>query len=179
MKCHILKVSYDACAAAEVQKIKDLLRKQNGLHPALKLLFLLSTSVQFMGVRVWGLKKHVANTEDFVRVCLCVASPLGSAGRCSSQTVGTQGRIKFGSCCDSSHTGTQEPRIQSFLFYSLSFFVLSLSLSLCSCLSRFNYEHVESSSISVPLSLPRVNTLQSDVLITRIVILLIRSVFER
>lgn len=59
-------------------------------------------------------------------VCVCVASPLGSAGRCSSQTAGTEGRIKFGSRCNSSRTRTEEPRIQSFLFHSLSFLCFSL-----------------------------------------------------
>lgn len=52
--------------------------------------------------------------------------PLGAAGRCSSQTVGIEGRIKFGSACDSSLTGGEKPRIQS-----------PLSLSLCSRLYWF------------------------------------------
>ena len=40
IKCHVPEVTYDVCAAAEVQKLKDLLRKQNELHPAPGLLFL-------------------------------------------------------------------------------------------------------------------------------------------
>lgn len=132
MKLYTLKVSYDACAAAEVQKYKICWESRT------------DSTLPFSSYFFWATSARVcvcASSEACRSMCVqaiqrtlcawvCVASPRGTAGRCGSQTVGIEGRIKFGSACSSSHTGTEEPRMHSFLFHSLS---LSIP-SVCFCI---------------------------------------------